>query len=116
MGRESEQQQIEMSGLEVMAAMLRESLTNLERVIEFGKRNNVTSLTIRQVPKGKRALEGLLDFTSLLNVALVNQVLPIPNKQYPRSKPLSLAVAEKLQHAEEVVDEIKTPKKPKPGS
>lgn len=89
MGRESEAQRIQIEALEAMAAFLRDSLSSLDKAIEFSRRNGITTVEVRQLPKGKKAFEDMLHFTSLLNNSVVKQMLPNAPKQKPSLEQIS---------------------------
>lgn len=67
MGNESKPQDVDLETIRSMATIVRNALGAMENAISIAEKQGMNEIPVRQLPKGKRAIDGLLDFSNLLS-------------------------------------------------
>jgi hypothetical protein len=78
MGNESNPQRVDLNSVKALAAVVRDALAVMDKTIDTAEKLGLTDFSVRQVPKGRKAVQGLLEFSTLLNVSVVGSLLPKP--------------------------------------
>ena len=78
MGNESNPQRVDLNSVKALAAVVRDALAVMDKTIDTAEKLGIKDFSVRQVPKGRKAVQGLLEFSTLLSVSVVGSLLPKP--------------------------------------
>lgn len=103
MGNESEKENLDLNSIRDLASIVRDALTSIEKTIDVAERMGLNQIPVRQVPKGRKAIGGLLDFGNLLHKTVLESLMhPKPNNVF--YSPMLPMVAENRTTSEKVKD------------
>ena len=76
MGRESEKQIVKVEILADVASMLRNALDSMDNAISVARKNDLTQLEVKHIPKGKSAIKDIHEFAAVLENCVQQAIFP----------------------------------------